>query len=252
MVSAVTSVQLDRAGVKEAARQLVDGYFGATRRDLALSGITDEQLAGLDATMHDLLALAQRKSLTRRYREVMGALRGHLNKLESAVVGGAAGGEGNDQQKDAQDGRIVATLEQMSPVAAASYAQALLDLSDRARLSWRGTAAELREALREAVDKLAPDSEVEAQPGYVPQKDANGPTMSQKVQFILRSRGKTKAAVGAAADTVASIEERVGKCVRSIYTRSSASTHGRADREEVLAIKRYVSAVLAELLETGG
>lgn len=47
-----------------------------------------------------------------------------------------------------------------------AYQQALLDLATPDRLSWRGPATDLREALRETLDVLAPDDEAKAMPGF--------------------------------------------------------------------------------------
>jgi hypothetical protein len=63
--------------------------------------------------------------------------------------------------------KIIGMLEALVPSAARSYEQAILDLKDDSRVSFRGPALELREALREILDHLAPDSEVTAAPGYV-------------------------------------------------------------------------------------
>ncbi|MCF7982345.1 MAG: hypothetical protein K9K86_10195 [Pseudomonadales bacterium] len=50
-------------------------------------------------------------------------------------------------------------------------------------------------------------------------------------------------------DTVQVIEERVGALARSVYTRSSISTHVGTTKQEVQQVKAYVDVVLSELLE---
>src|SRR6202011_3268720 len=55
-----------------------------------------------------------------------------------------------------EDEKIIKTLEGLVPPAALSYRQAIADLSDDNRVSFRGPALELREALRETLDHLAP------------------------------------------------------------------------------------------------
>ena len=53
--------------------------------------------------------------------------------------------------------QIIETLQSLVPTAALSYQQAIRDLADSTRVSYRGPAAELREVLREVCDHLAPD-----------------------------------------------------------------------------------------------
>lgn len=56
------------------------------------------------------------------------------------------------------------------PTAALSYQQAIRDLADGGRVSYRGPAAELREVLREVLDHQAPDGEVMKSSDYKPEK----------------------------------------------------------------------------------
>ena len=56
---------------------------------------------------------------------------------------------------------IVETLDDFLPSAAQSYRQGVQDLySGVPRFSYRGTACELREALQETLDYLAPDEDI--------------------------------------------------------------------------------------------
>jgi hypothetical protein len=59
-------------------------------------------------------------------------------------------------------------------------------------MSWRGPATDFRESLRETLDHLAPDSAVKAEPGFKLEQNTSGPTMKQKVRFILKKRGVSK------------------------------------------------------------
>jgi hypothetical protein len=63
------------------------------------------------------------------------------------------------------DQKIIDTLAGLVPSAALSYQQAIADLKDGSRVSFRGPALELRETLREVVDYMAPDAAVEKSPG---------------------------------------------------------------------------------------
>ena len=109
-----------------------------------------------------------------------------------------------------------------------------------------GPAVELREALRETLDQLWPDGEVVKMTGYRQEKGLNGPTMKQKVRFILRARGRKDET--APEHAVSAIEEIVGGFARSVYTMSNAGTHGIKEREDVLRIRRYVIVVLHDIL----
>lgn len=91
---------------------------------------------------------------------------------------------------------LLSTIEKLVPSAGVSYRQAVLDLRDESRRSFRGPALELREVLREVLDHMAPDKDVLDSQNFQLEKGRSGPTMKQKVRYICRvSRiGKTKAA----------------------------------------------------------
>ena len=116
-------------------------------------------------------------------------------------------------------------------------------------MSYRGTAVELRETLREILDHLAPDTDVMRSPGFKLDKDASRPTMKQKASFILKARGAVSGAISAPKDAIQRVEEAAASLARSVYTRGSVSTHVATTREEVLTMKPYVDGVLAELLQ---
>lgn len=144
---------------------------------------------------------------------------------------------------------ILLTLAKMLPNVSTSYEQALRDISQGKRVSWRGTATELREALREVIDHLAPDDKVKAAPGFQLEEGLKSPTQKQKVRFILRARRKSSAAVAVVEASLATVEEAVAALARSTYQRGSVSTHTPTDGSEIRNLKRYIDAVLAELLE---
>ena len=143
----------------------------------------------------------------------------------------------------------MSTLAGLVPSAGLSYEQACIDLRSVSRRSYRGAAAELREALREVLDHLASDRDVTAQSGFKLEADQKKPTMKQKVRFILVSRGKGKTQTAPAENSTSLVEERVGALARSVYDRSSLSTHVGTTKQEVQQVKAYVDVVLTELLE---
>jgi hypothetical protein len=142
----------------------------------------------------------------------------------------------------------------MVATAAMSYRQALTDLADDKRVSFRGPALELREALREVLDHMATDKDVMSASGYKPEKDPYGkdrttPTMKQKVRFILKQRAGGAKSYGTAEDTAIAVDAIVGDVTRSVYQLSSVATHVASERIQVMRVKRYVEAVLHDLLE---
>jgi hypothetical protein len=146
---------------------------------------------------------------------------------------------------------ILATLTAMLPGTAASYEQALRDISQGGRVSWRGTATELRETLREVMDHLAPDNKVMTVAGFQLEPGLSKPSQKQKVRFILRARRSSSAAVTVAEASLGTVDEAVANLARSTYQRGSASTHVGASGQEIKNVKRHVDALLAELLEIG-
>jgi len=241
----VKAPQLHSAGARGSLRELAEKYFSDVRPSLQDVTQPSEHRDAVDNAMRELLALCHKHGSVTKYRELLKRTKGHLIHLDTGLVA-------NRQDSDirtAPDIRITTTLRALLPSAAASYEQALIDLSAASRLSWRGPAADLREALREALDHLAPDSDVSASPGYKTEANAHGPTMKQKVRYILKNRGMSKAAASTAEDATAAIDESIGAFVRSVYTRSSLSTHTPTEKDEVLRILDLVRVVLGELLE---
>jgi hypothetical protein len=141
------------------------------------------------------------------------------------------------------------TLDGLVPSAALSYRQAIIDLADDRRISFRGPALELREALRETLDHLAPDDQVMRADWYVQEPKRAGPTMKQKVRFILKARGQSKSSSAVPEQAIMTVDEMVGSLTRSIYDRSSVATHVASERRTVVQIRRYVVAVLHDILE---
>ncbi len=73
--------------------------------------------------------------------------------------------------------------------------------------------------------------------------------MKQKAIFILKARGVGETARKTAGDAVGAVEDSVGSLARSVYTRGSVSTHVVTTRNEVLTLKGYADAVIADLLQ---
>ncbi len=205
-------------------------------------------LAVLHKGFESLIQLSSGMNAATSYKKQIRSIRKLLPKvttlieLNRSIVKAPADASAEDRQ-------IIQTLEGLVPSAALSYKQAIIDLADENRLSFRGPALELREVLRETLDHLAPDNDVTSAPGFVQEKDRHGPTMRQKVRFILKARGQTKSSSVVPEQTTTTIDETLGTLTRSIYERSSVATHVASERKTVNQLRRYVVAVLHELLE---
>lgn len=249
------AVNVNSAALRDQAQQLVQLYFREARPQLVAVLGSAALLEGIDAEMQTLLRLAQGRNPRSSYEKSLrsiGAQRASLavareRAIGTSVLGSTAAKQGPGLS--AIETRIIATLESMLPGAAESYRQVLQDLSASGRTSFRGTAVELREVVREVLDHLAPDQEVAAVPGFKLEKDRLGPTMRQKARFILASRGVSASALKAPQDAASVVDEVTASFVRSTYERGSASTHSTPSRQDAERLKMYVDTVLMELLE---
>ncbi len=257
-IGRVSAVNVNTAAARDSAKSLIQDYFRRTRPDLIGVGLGEADLEALDGQMQRLLELANGRNAKQSYVRVLREIRGSLQRIELTReyrLGERRQAEGSSGVFLATEieTRIIATLEQLVPSAALSYQQALRDLNESAeRVSFRGTAVELRETLREVLDHLAPDEEVMAAPGFKLERDRTVPTQKQKVRFILRSRRVPEGARRSPEDSVSLIEELTGSLARASYDRGSLATHVASRENEVRQLKMYVDSVLAELLQVHG
>ena len=249
-VKKIQTSQIYQESVRVSTKGVVDTYFRITRSDLKKLSISDELLLPADGAVHTLLEATHHRSAAGTYKDAIRAVHTALLELEKlALVHDDGNLKNGVSQVNAVDRAIIETLQKLLPSAACSYKQAVHDLGGGARLSWRGPATDLREALRETLDHLAPDANVTAQSGFKLETNTPGPTMKQKVRYILRQRGLSKGLIDTPESAVEAVEQAVGTFVRSVYSRSSISTHTPTDKNEVLRIRDWVRVVLAELLE---
>ena len=247
------AVNVNSVALRERAKVVVQLYFRNARPALVSLGMDGEKLEGIDGGMQSLLRLGNGRNPRASYLRVIRSLKRARPDLElqrELLIGQAA-----VQAPPVQTARstveqsIHQTLTQMIPSAADSYEQAMRDLAEGGRLSYRGTAVELRETLREVLDHLAPDSDVTKADGFQYETGKTRPTMKQKVRFILRSRGIGRTAAGTPEATAERVEATTAALARSTYDRGSLSTHVATSKGEVQQIKLYVDSVLAELLQ---
>lgn len=228
------------------ARAVAKVYFESVRPELDTvkrrAGLVDE----IDFVVQNILQLAT----TAREK---GSYLGQLNELRPYLLEATVDlmkSRGSTQLVlSITERAILDTLASLLPSCAASYEQALRDIAQGNRISWRGTATELREVLRGVIDHLAPDDKVSAAPGFQLEKEKKGPTQKQKVRYILRARRSGSPTVTVAEASLDTVEEAVATLARSTYQRSSVSTHVGGSSKEIKSLKRYVDALLAELME---
>ncbi len=237
---------LNTTGIKEEMRLVVQNYFQRLRSAIIAKGGIDADLVNVDKTMQDLLRCIQGRTLTDVYLRILREMNTAVNEIE---LKNTAPISIKNMTGDSRDSKILEILTKVNRTSALSYKQAVLDLQDKSRISWQGTAVEFRESLRELLNTMAPDKNVEAQPGFRLELNTTKPTMKQKVVFILKARGLVKTQLDSVVDNVNIIEALVGQFIRSVYDRSSVATHMPQSIEEVKRIKEYIALALIELLE---
>jgi hypothetical protein len=183
--------------------------------------------------------------LQRHYRDILSKRLGIESAAKSPQEAHVSSGLTQDERK------LLETIEKIVPSANISYRQALVDLQDDTRVSFRGPALELREVLREVLDHMAPDKNVLAGPGFQLEKNRLGPTMKQKVRYVLRARGVGKTKAGSPEDSASAIDAIVSDLTRSVYDLGSLATHVASERRQVVQVKRYIDAVLHDILDVG-
>jgi hypothetical protein len=246
------AVTVGRQAARDQANSVVQQYFRVSRPHLVELGFTDTDLVELDDQMQELLRLANVVSAKAAYAKGIRKARRLLDQIEVSremQLGMAYSSLALAESHPSDVERaIIETLTTLLPGAALGYQQALIDLADGQRRSYRGVAAELREVVREVLDRLAPDDDMKAA-GIRIDQGQSGYTQKQKVRHILRSRGLPENARKVPEESVQLIEELTASLTRSVYVRGSISTHVGSPAEEVRQLKLYVDGILGELLE---
>lgn len=159
----------------------------------------------------------------------------------------------NNNQKENRkkikfDNKIFKALKKNNEQLAKSYYQSKCDLSDDQRISWSGTAHEIREILRILLNDLAPDDKIVNEKWYKQMPNCSGPTQSQKVKYILINR-KTGSKISEVTEKVDLIDDKICSFIRSVYNRASDAAHRLKEKEEIEKIMRYFEAFCYDLLE---
>lgn len=247
-----SAVNVNSAALKDIARAAVQGYFRVARPNLLKLGLAEKELSALDAHLQNLNQLLNGNNAKTSYQKELIGIRkmnGAIGNLREVRIG-MSGASGQVVPRISPRARkIIAALSNLVPTAALSFEQALSDMANEDRKSYRGTAAELREALREVIDHFAPDADVEKAPWYKPEKERSKPTTRQKMRFILKAREETSKAITTADETLERMELGSEKLARAIQDRSSVATHVASSRKETMTVYRYAETLLAELLQ---
>jgi hypothetical protein len=248
-LSANGTANVKAAGTREQAKDVVQCYFRLVRQQLIDLGIDFGQIESLDAEMQGIIEIAAKVTRTAIYKKCIKTLEQLRARLEIAIeIAATTAAAPALSPLGPTESSISKMLNKLIPTTGLSYQQVIQDLADSKRVSYRGTASELREVLRELLDHLAPDTEV-ILTGIKLEQGQTKPTMKQKTVFILKARGVNETQRKTASDAIEAVEGAVGSLARSVYNRGSLSTHIGTTRQEVLVFKGYAEAVLAELLE---
>ena len=249
VVQATRAVNINMAAPREAAKSLVQVYFRDVRPG-ASRYLDKAKLGSVDDEMQSLNALANGRNAKKSYLAVLKRL---ITLAESAHFE-TVKAQSDDNAKrlasgemTAVESRIYATLSKMLPTAAAAYRQAIVDLPTQ-RHSYRGPAIDLREALREVLDHMAPDDGVRNAPGFKLEPNTNGPTMAQKTRYIMKQRQISAAIATPAVDATGLVDTVSGRIVRAAYVSGSVSVHVSPTQAEVQQLKLHVDSALAQLL----
>jgi hypothetical protein len=247
-IDRVNSVNVNAADLRVDVAELARHYLQHARPVL-LDAELIEHASTLDDAFSNLLKLSESGNAVSSYKKQIKRIRKAVPSITAGLALHAGTSRGGSKAPTADERKLLETIGQLVPSAAISYQQALADLQDERRVSFRGSALELREVLREVLDHLAPDKDVAATSGFKMEKDRSGPTMKQKVRFILKARGAGKTTSGTPEDSVNTVDAIVGDLTRSVYNLGSVATHVASERRQVVQVKRYIDAVLHDILE---
>jgi hypothetical protein len=142
---------------------------------------------------------------------------------------------------------IIARLRRYSSPLANSLEQALADINDNKRLSYVGPAAEVREAMRAAVQLFAPDDEIRKQGWFkgITQGNKQNPTQAERIRYAVQRQGGNKDQAGKTNDL---IDQLIGEIGRETYTVGSSAVHAGTIRSKVRKLTGWAFMILDEVL----
>jgi len=247
------AVNINSSTLRSQARQAAQVFFRNIRPELRKFLITAELLVALDQDMQRLFHLSLGQNAKTSYQGILNNLKPILNSIaidrELSFSNEASLAEAPGTVTLSKHEKLIYdSIEKLVPSAARSYRQAILDLSEDTRTSYRGAANELREALREVLDFLAPDNEVAASQGFQFEDKQTTPSRKQKAYFVLKARRMSKKAIRAPQELIELIETQVAIVISAAFGRTNVASHIQTERIEVQRVKQYTDIILSELL----
>lgn len=241
------AVNINSQVLKEQTISIVKNFFSKYHAYLSDKNLINTESISLTNNLQDLLRLAQGNNPQTKYLKLIKGIEKqvkelHIQDVSSPII--------KEPPLPHNDKLIIDTIDSIIPSAALSYKQALIDINTcNHKISYRGTASELREALRETLDHLAQDKDVMSESGFKLEPNQTKPTMKQKVRYILKKRGQNDTKRLPTEKSVELVDEIIGQIARATYNRASLSTHLQTTKQEVVQIKRYVDMVFYEIFE---
>lgn len=238
------------------ARATAEAWFRNYRPSIVYIVGEDSALEKIDKQIQKVLALSISRRKRSAYVDSLKRALGILKRELAIRVTVSQWGDKKSQTIFGNNLYILQRLGNVVPDLANSYKQVFLDLNDKSRISFKGTANELREVLRGTLDVLAPDEQIKKQPWFketrTKYKDEKlrkqKPTMAEKTRFILETRAIDSSEIETAEKAITDIDERLGTVVRAVYRRTCSASHVQKEKKKVIQVLRYVNALLFEIL----
>jgi Predicted pPIWI-associating nuclease len=248
-----TGRTISRPTERKNIRSVVGAWFSGYRPAFVLIVGEEQHILAVDESMPSLLKLASGENARRTVIRCVGAATNHFKEHLLVPLSRAYWSQAPARSLAGLDGGIATRLRLLDDDLADGYKQAVLDIENEDRLSYRGPAAELREMLTSVLHTLAPNAEVQATDWYKEARRSGTrteatPTRAERTKFILRSRAKGGAVTEAAESYMTSVEERLANVINATYKRGSAATHGGTERGELVQLLPYINALMRELL----
>lgn len=243
------------AADKNLIKATVETWFRTYRPQVV--GILGENhaLGEIDSKLQQVLQCTWKNSKRENY---LSSISDIINLFKKGLLTEVKISEwGHDRTKGDNLGNqeVKSGLIKLNPSLGQCYEQVILDLSSP-RLSYRGTANELREILRESIDLLAPDDRVKSCPWFIEHRKnqkkeedkKRGPTRAEKIRYILENKSM-HSEIKTAQDTADLADSKLGAMVgKTLYGRVSSASHVQKDGSEIRQILSYINAVLLEIL----
>jgi len=152
-----------------------------------------------------------------------------------------------DIGKHNNEEKIFRALNNISTTLGNSYSQVITDIQDAQRVSWAGTAHEVREIIATLLRTIAPDDKVKKESWYKQETNTSGPTQKQRVHYILKTRNAHSKELEVV-EQITKLEDMIEDLVRATYSRASDAAHTHKSRTEVVRLLRYFEAFALDLL----